>query len=227
MASQRAPARAPARAVPPAPPVAAADSAKRRQILEGARRAFLAHGFDGASMGDVVSASGVSKATVYAYFESKEKLFETLIFEERRSQAEQLFSLDCDDHDVAKALNRLGCAFMSMMTRPESVCFLRVIIAAAAKFPELGRTFFEAGPAYGRDQLTAYLKAQVQAGVLVIEDPQHAAQQFMELCKTGITVPMLLGVKPSCSEDEVRLTVRRAVDVFVAAYGCHQGRKST
>ena len=36
------------------------DSAKRRQILDGARAVFLEFGFDGASMGEIARAAGVS-----------------------------------------------------------------------------------------------------------------------------------------------------------------------
>ena len=84
------------------------DTAKRQQILEGARRIFLQDGFDGASIGDIVRAAGVSKGTVYAYFPSKEKLFEALMVEDRRNQAEALFTIDENDRDVAAVLRRLG-----------------------------------------------------------------------------------------------------------------------
>jgi hypothetical protein len=46
------------------------NSAKRRQIVEGARSVFLAHGFD-ASMGEIAKAAGVSKGTLYVYFKDK------------------------------------------------------------------------------------------------------------------------------------------------------------
>jgi len=48
---------------------------KIRQILDGARRVFLADGFDGASMNDIARVAGVSKGTLYVYFQSKEALF--------------------------------------------------------------------------------------------------------------------------------------------------------
>jgi AcrR family transcriptional regulator len=195
------------------------DSAKRRQILDGARRAFLEHGFDAASMGEVVSASGVSKATVYAYFESKEKLFEAMIFEGRRSQAEQIFSLDLADHDVGAVLTRLGTAYMGVLGHPPTCQVLRIVIAAATKFPEVGRAFYEAGPQYGRDRLAGYLDAQVRAGVLDIADTRVAALHFMELCKAGITLPMLLGIRSGCTSDEIERNVGQAVKVFLAAYG--------
>src|ERR1700676_4499555 len=84
--------------------------AKRRQIMEGARTVFLSAGFDGASMNDIARASGGSKGTLYVYFDSKERLFEALIREERRQQAERfLTDLSLDDRDVRGALLDFGC----------------------------------------------------------------------------------------------------------------------
>src|SRR5579872_2689987 len=60
----------------------AEDSAKRRQILDGARAVFLAQGFDAASMGEIARAAGVSKGTLYVYFKHKEELFEAIVEEE-------------------------------------------------------------------------------------------------------------------------------------------------
>ena len=41
------------------------DPRKRQQILDGARKLFLAEGFDAASMGDIARSAGVSKGTLY------------------------------------------------------------------------------------------------------------------------------------------------------------------
>jgi len=43
-------------------------SAKRRQIMEGARTVFLADGFDGASMNDIARVAGVSKGNALRLF---------------------------------------------------------------------------------------------------------------------------------------------------------------
>jgi len=51
---------------------ARSESAKRRQIIDGACRMFLAQGFDAASMGAIAREAGVSKGTLYVYFKSKE-----------------------------------------------------------------------------------------------------------------------------------------------------------
>ena len=77
-------------------PQTADDSAKRRQIVQGARSIFLARGFDAASMSDIAKAAGVSKGTLYVYFDNKEQLFEAIVHEECLVHAEGVFNLDPD-----------------------------------------------------------------------------------------------------------------------------------
>ena len=123
------------------------ESAKRRQIISGARGVFLAQGFDGASMNDIARAAGVSKGTLYVYFRHKEQLFEAIVEQECELQAEGIFDLDPNDHDVEAVLTRLGLAYVRFLCRPEKASAIRTVIAIAERMPELGRKFYESGPA--------------------------------------------------------------------------------
>jgi len=49
--------------------------AKRGQIIEAAAGVFARKGFEAALMGDVAAAAGISKGSLYDYFDSKERLF--------------------------------------------------------------------------------------------------------------------------------------------------------
>ncbi len=195
------------------------DSAKRQQIMEGARRIFLQDGFDGASIGDIVRAAGVSKGTLYAYFPGKEKLFEALVIEDRRKQAEVLFALDENDRDVARVLRRLGQTFLDMLLAPSSLDFLRIVIGAAAKFPAIGKAYFDAGPCYGTTRLGCYLERLTAQGLLRVDDPKLAARQFLDMCKTGIHLRMMLGDREPPAREEIERNLNSAVRVFLAAYG--------
>jgi AcrR family transcriptional regulator len=62
------------------------DSAKRRQIVEGARTIFRVLGFDAASMGEIAKAAGVSKGTLYVYFKDKDELFQAIVAKNARSR---------------------------------------------------------------------------------------------------------------------------------------------
>lgn len=134
-------------AAAPVPETAEIESRKRRDVLDGARRVFFDKGFDGASMDEIARAGGVSKATIYVYFDSKEDLFEALVQVDRRQSAELMFEFEGDDPDVARQLRRIGVSFMTMMVRPDHIKMVRMVMGVAEKFPRIGQTFFETGPA--------------------------------------------------------------------------------
>jgi AcrR family transcriptional regulator len=194
------------------------ESAKRRQIIEGARAVFLAQGFDAASMNDIARAAGVSKGTLYVYFKHKEQLFEAIVDQECEAQAEGIFDLDSSDHDVETVLTRLGIAYVRFLCRPEKASAIRIVIAIADRMPELGRKFYEKGPAKGIAQLAAYIAAQVEAGVLVVEDCEIAAAQLMEACQAMIFKSMVFNFEREPSPRQIERVVRIAIAAFIAAY---------
>src|SRR3984885_11066633 len=110
-------------------PQIAEDSAKRRQIVEGARSIFLAQGFDAASMNDIARAAGVSKGTLYVYFDNKEQLFQAIVQEECLFHAETTFAFDPANHDVEGILTRIGVAYVEFLFQPEKAPALRTVVA--------------------------------------------------------------------------------------------------
>ncbi|MCJ2094433.1 TetR/AcrR family transcriptional regulator [Methylobacterium sp. J-072] len=192
---------------------------KRRQILDGARRVFLASGFDGASMGEIARAAGVSKGTLYVYFDSKEALFEALIIVEKTSLAETLFTFDPADTDIPGVLTRLGMSFLAEMSKPEHISVHRMVIGVCEKFPHFGQVYYDAGPARGVGRLAAYLDIQVQGGRLHIVDTTLAAQHFLHLCLAGLLTRLLFAAGGMADEARKRFQVAEAVRVFLAGYG--------
>jgi AcrR family transcriptional regulator len=199
-------------------PPAGEESAKRRQIIAGARALFLAQGFDAASMDAIARKAGVSKGTLYVYFDSKEQLFEAIVEDERGAQAEQIFALDADNHDVAAVLTSLGSAYVRFLCQPAAASAIRTVIAIAERMPELGRKFYEFGPMCGIGRLAAYLEAQREAGILSIDDCEIAAGQFLDACQSTMFKPVLFGAKEPPTEERIRHVVGTAVKTFLAAY---------
>ena len=126
---------------------AAADPRRRTDRFLGGRLRRCQHG-RGRPRG------GVSKGTLYVYFDSKEELFEALIIQEKSSLAEALFTLDAENPDVPAVLTRLGTSFLTEMCRPEHMSVVRMVIGACEKFPRFGQAFYEAGPACGVERLS-------------------------------------------------------------------------
>ncbi|MCP5366277.1 MAG: TetR/AcrR family transcriptional regulator [Hyphomicrobiales bacterium] len=195
--------------------------AKRREILDGARRVFRAAGFDGASMDQIARAAGVSKGTLYVYFRNKEDLFLDLVATDKNEAAEQLCRFEADDSvDVETELQRLGERFLAMMGRREHVALVRMVIGAAEKFPQAGRTFYDTGPRFGTRRLAQYLMRQMATRRLYIDDDvELAAAHFFNLCQGTLTRRQLFGFDEEPDPDQIRATVASAVRIFMRAYG--------
>jgi AcrR family transcriptional regulator len=196
-------------------PVSEADTAKRQQILDGARRCFLAQGFDGASMNDIVNEAGVSKGTVYAYFPSKEKLFATMVFEDKRRHAERMADLGDETRPVADVLRDIALKFVTLFQTPESLAYFRLVVAASAKFPEIGRSFYEAGPAYTIGKIAAYLETKMADGTLKRREPRLTAMQFVDLVQSGVTKPCLFGIESMVDKIGKEAVVDSAISLFL------------
>ena len=199
-------------------PAETTESAKRRQILEGARAVFLGKGFDAASMGDIAREAKVSKGTLYVYFNSKDKLFQAIVEEERQTQAEQVFALDSNDHDVEAVLSKLGRDFACFLGDLHRISSLRTVIAIADRMPELGKRFYETGPACGIARVARYLEDQVAAGVLATDDCELAAAQFLDSCLSMTFKPLMFNASGPASKERIDHVVGTAVRTFLAAY---------
>ena len=178
-------------------------SAKRRQIMDGARAVFLGAGFDGASMNDIARAAGVSKGTLYAYFESKEELFEAIIRVEYGQAAERL-CIFRDTGNVRETLTDFGIRLIGRMTEPDTLALPGSSSRRLEKFPNVGRAFYEAGPLYGATRLSGRLADMEKAGVLKVPDPERAAWQFVDLCQSYVYKRLLFGVVNSVAARKSR-----------------------
>jgi AcrR family transcriptional regulator len=70
--------------------------ASRQRILDAAMAEFSAHGIAGARVDRIAAAAGCNKNLIYIYFESKDKLFQT-VSRQRRSAAYDQLPLDPED----------------------------------------------------------------------------------------------------------------------------------
>jgi AcrR family transcriptional regulator len=193
------------------------DSAKRRQILDGASRVFMDLGFDGASMGEIARAAGVSKGTLYVYFTDKNRLFEAIVEREMLDQQKVAFNFD-PGRDVATTLSEFGRAYIELLCRPGGGSAIRTVMAIAERMPEVGRRYYEHVLEKTINRLAAYLEARVAAGELAIPDCQLAASQFMMMCQALLFLPFIFQAAPPPSAERIAEVVASARRMFLAAY---------
>jgi AcrR family transcriptional regulator len=198
------------------------DSSKRRQILDGARKVFMDLGFDGASMGEIARAAGVSKGTLYVYFADKSRLFEAIVEEEKLEQGKLAFNFD-PQRDVTTTLVEFGRAYIQVLCRPGGGSAIRTVMAIAERMPDVGRRFYENVIAVTIGRLAAYLEARARLGDLEIDDYWLAAAQFMQTCQATLFQPFIFQAAPMPSPARIEQVIESATQMFLAAYGKKKG----
>jgi len=201
-------------------PAAGQDPIKRAQIIEGARRVFIDKGFEAASMNDITREAGVSKGTIYVYFENKEELFEALIEEERGTIFKNMYEVLDHFDNLRKTLVKFGTVLSVKITSVRVIQAQRTVVGASDRIPELGARFYERGPKRGHDNVMVFLNGAVERGLLKIDDVDLAAYQFTELCLAGLFRQCIFSYRTKApGQAEIEHIVRSGVDVFLKAYG--------
>ncbi|MEL7461334.1 MAG: TetR/AcrR family transcriptional regulator [Pseudomonadota bacterium] len=192
---------------------------KVEQVIAGAREVFMRAGFEGASVDEIAREAGVSKATLYSYFADKRLLFMEVAKAECRTQTESaVHEIDFNapvDQVLRQAARRMTRFFLSDVGQQ----VYRIVVAESGRFPELGREFWESGPAQVRNVLGDYFRAAVDRGELEVEDFELAADQFPELCKARLHTRMAIGIQTEFTEEEIDRVIDGAVEMFIARYG--------
>ncbi|HXP05780.1 MAG TPA: TetR/AcrR family transcriptional regulator [Stellaceae bacterium] len=192
---------------------------KAESILAAAWQNFLARGFGAVSMDAIAREAGASKATVYAYFASKEELFGAAITREGERYFRGFSARELDPRTVAASLAEIAHRFLDLVLAPDAIAINRIIISEAVRFPQLGEVFWRAGPERTRIQVEAFLRRAVEAGTLAIADTRVAAEQFIALLRGDIHQRQLLRLDDRCDPTELAAAADAAVATFLKAFG--------
>jgi AcrR family transcriptional regulator len=149
-------------------------------ILAGAMQEFLANGYAATTMDKVTAAAGVSKTTVYSYFQDKERLFIALI--ERLAQESRRAIFNPEDTQFLEGepqlvLHRLANNILERINHEQEVLNLvRLIIGESGRFPLLAQEFVRNVDKPALELLSQYFTEHPE---LQLPDPEVAARIFI------------------------------------------------
>jgi AcrR family transcriptional regulator len=190
---------------------------KVQQIVEAARRLFMAEGYGATSMDAIARDAGVSKATLYSHFTNKAELFAAIIGGECQRFSHLLWSHEAEAGDVRSVLLQVARAKVQFTSSPGPRAIYRIVVGESGRFPELGRVFYENGPRRVLERFADYLQDATERGVLNVPHPRVAAEQFFGLLHGADHLRRLLGLDDPKAPDLDRI-VDSAVDIFLKAY---------
>jgi AcrR family transcriptional regulator len=192
---------------------------KRQAILQAAAEVFQEVGFERASMSEIRARIGGSKATLYNYFPSKEKLFFDVMYKAKELELSAITAaLDPETEDLEQELLRFGERLLPALYSPEAIAIRRLAIAELGH-SDIGKVVFEGSMVPIEKQVAEFLRNTMKRGVLPTADPKIAAIHLLSLLESELLQRVLLGVMDAVKPGAVRGAVRRAVDVFLSGYG--------
>ncbi|MEM9523024.1 MAG: TetR/AcrR family transcriptional regulator [Pseudomonadota bacterium] len=189
------------------------------QVLDGARKVFMNTGYEGASVDMIAKTAGVSKATLYSYFPDKSILFVEVAKDECTRQAERSLTIEDMEAGPRTVLTQVGRNMVDFITSPFAQRVFRICVAESDRFPELGREFYQTGPARAHEMMTVYLSIAAGRGEMEIDDIDMAAMQFSQLCKAHLFDQLVFNVIDEASQADKDHVVSNAVETFLARYG--------
>ncbi len=194
------------------------DLGKRAAILEGAKRLFSQHGFDGVSMDQIAAEAGVSKLTVYSHFGDKESLFSSAIRAKCEEQLPSALFLAGLEGNLRQQLTAIGLAFFRLITSEEAIAMHRMMMMPGTGDTHVRELFWQAGPQQIKDVFVDFLRSRVARDELRIPDIARAASQFLCLIKGELHMQMLCGMCCGAPAGDVERHIEATVDLFLRAY---------
>src|SRR3546814_186274 len=192
---------------------------KHRAIQQAGTEIFLELGYEAATMDHIAAKAGVSKQTVYNHFQSKDGLFKATIADLTSALMAPLVVRDLPSSPPERLLRSLAEDFLPLMLRPSSLALFRLIVAEAARFPELVAEIYAVGAGRMLATLADYLGWETENGRLRVDDPQLAAEQFVGMLAGRLQLRAVLDVGPAPDADELARRAAYAVSCFLAIYG--------
>jgi AcrR family transcriptional regulator len=207
---------------PRAPDAAYGQCAKRLSITEAAEEVFAREGYAAASIDMIAARACVSRQTIYNHYGDKANLFVAVLGDLTERANAGLFALIATFPDQPDDLEAELAAFAHRLMRNcicnrDGMALRRLVEAEGQRYPELFSTWRELGPGKAVTLIGARFAALHHAGLLIVDDAELAARQFMALVYADMQLMTLFGEAPS--DEAMRKAARNGVRTFVAAFG--------
>lgn len=190
-------------------------------MLAGARSVFLTHGFSAATTDMIQQAAGVSKATVYARYPTKDALFKAVIEAECDRLLGVVRATEIRSRQLPDVLLALAQAYLKLVLSPDILALFRAVVGEAPRFPALARQFYLVGPHGFNAIVERHLEEAAAAGRVDFSSVglEMAAIHFVNLVRGEAQMQCLTHPGSVPSQAQCDQWASAAVTTFVRAFG--------
>jgi AcrR family transcriptional regulator len=155
--------------------------ARRERIFAGAMEAFAEHGYEGASMGAIADAAGITPAVIYDHFPSKAALQVELL----ERQTTELIAFVAAALEKApegpEASFRAGCDAYFRFAEEHPLAW-RNLFHDSPSDPDVAAAYDRIN-AQATAAIAGFVKAEGAEQLRAFRDPEQAAETFAEMLK--------------------------------------------
>ncbi|MCL6233065.1 TetR/AcrR family transcriptional regulator [Acinetobacter sp. ANC 5579] len=161
--------------------------------------------------------SGVSKATLYNYFPSKEELFlDVMMYEMVQQHGVPEFDL-FEKYELTVALKILAKQLITV-AYSKSIIATRRMLVANASHKNLGQRCYEKGPKRGERMMCDVFQKAMDDGILMKAEPRVVEAHFRALVDAEFSQIFTFGLDIQITAEWIEAATERAVDVLMRAY---------
>lgn len=158
------------------------------EILDAALACFAEKGFAGTRMDDIAARAGISKGTIYLYFDGKEAVFKALARQSIGAQLENVLAhVKAAQGPSADLLRFVIATLGGFAGVSDRVVLVKVLLAEAGNFPELAEFWRREIVDRGITLFEAIIRRGIARGEFRNVAPSHAAR----LCIAPVLVMVL------------------------------------
>jgi len=151
--------------------------ARPSEILEAALAVFAERGYAATRMDDIAARAGVTKGTIYLYFDSKDAVFRSLVQESIGSTLETLkLGAERFDGSSAELLTMILRGIGRFICESDRVVLPKIIIAEAGNFPSLTEFYRHEVVDRGLGLLQSVIVRGIARGEFRKVAPEHVAR---------------------------------------------------
>jgi AcrR family transcriptional regulator len=184
------------------------------EMRECALRLFLEHGYEGTSMEAIASAARTTKVSLYARFESKEELFNTVLWWAlQRPDWPEPEAPAPDLDDLRGALLAIAAGAIKRALHPALIKLSRIAAAYALRFPEIAIRTHALGFSPRYHLLVELLERHAARGAIIRADLASLAEHFLAMVSGAPARLASFGIMRDTAAQQRRIEV--AVELFL------------
>ena len=154
--------------------------ARPGEIIDAALELFCEKGFAGTRMDDVARHAGVTKGTVYLYFENKEALFYALVNEMVVPQVERAENMIANyTGSAASLIEILIKQWHENIIKTKLSGIPKLIISESGNFPELAKFYIDNVIQRGRRMMARVIEKGIECGEFIKCDPDYVSRVIL------------------------------------------------